>query len=108
MKNYFRDLKRREQTKKKHEGGVLIQDTALKYQATTADKFERQQQIELIEKHWLELPVDDQEILKLMIYDDLRQEDIAKKLEMPVGTVKSRTSRAFKRLRALVKAETPA
>jgi RNA polymerase sigma-70 factor (ECF subfamily) len=46
-----------------------------------------------------ELPVDQADIIRLSFYDGLSHSEIAKKLKIPLGTVKSRIRLAFARLR---------
>jgi RNA polymerase sigma-70 factor (ECF subfamily) len=46
-----------------------------------------------------ELSVDQETVLRLSFYDGLSHADIANKLELPLGTVKSRIRLAFSRLR---------
>jgi RNA polymerase sigma-70 factor (ECF subfamily) len=56
---------------------------------------------------WLDrLPVDQREVLLLVAVEDLRYEEVAAALGIPVGTVMSRLSRARARLRRMV-AEPP-
>jgi RNA polymerase sigma-70 factor (ECF subfamily) len=52
-----------------------------------------------------QLGSDDRVVLALRYYRDLALEDIAKLLDIPTGTVKSRLSRAHQRLRAALEAE---
>jgi RNA polymerase sigma-70 factor (ECF subfamily) len=52
------------------------------------------------------LPVDQREVLLLAAVEEMRYEEIASMLEVPIGTVMSRLSRARDRLRRLV-AEPP-
>jgi RNA polymerase sigma-70 factor (ECF subfamily) len=47
-----------------------------------------------------ELPAHEREVLALAYADGLAQSEIAERLELPIGTVKSRTRRALVRLRA--------
>jgi RNA polymerase sigma factor (sigma-70 family) len=47
-----------------------------------------------------ELPNDEQEIVRLQHFDGLTHVEIAERLELPAGTVKSRSFRAHKRLAA--------
>jgi RNA polymerase sigma-70 factor (ECF subfamily) len=58
--------------------------------------------MELIEltQHVGRLPVDQREVLLLAVVEEMRYEDIASALSIPVGTVMSRLSRARERLRA--------
>ena len=47
-----------------------------------------------------ELPAQEQEIVRLQHFEDLTHVEIAERLELPAGTVKSRSFRAHKRLAA--------
>ena len=47
-----------------------------------------------------ELPAEEQEIVRLQHFEGLTHTQIAARLELPAGTVKSRSFRAHKRLAA--------
>jgi RNA polymerase sigma-70 factor (ECF subfamily) len=49
-----------------------------------------------------ELPADEREIVRLAHYLGLTQSQIAERLDVPIGTVKSRSSRAHRRLASLL------
>jgi RNA polymerase sigma factor (sigma-70 family) len=49
-----------------------------------------------------ELPAEEREIVRLQHFEGLTQGQIAQQLELPVGTVKSRSFRAHKRLASLL------
>ena len=49
-----------------------------------------------------ELPTTDRQLIKLQHFDELTHAEIAEELEIPLGTVKSRTFRAHKRLAGLL------
>jgi RNA polymerase sigma factor (sigma-70 family) len=49
-----------------------------------------------------ELPADEQEVVRLQHFDALTHEEIAQRLEIAVGTVKSRSFRAHKRLASML------
>jgi RNA polymerase sigma-70 factor, ECF subfamily len=59
---------------------------------------------EQLERGLAQLKPDDRVLLALRYYRDLHLEDIAELLDVPVGTVKSRLSRAHQRLRATLDA----
>jgi RNA polymerase sigma factor (sigma-70 family) len=49
-----------------------------------------------------ELPDEQRQVIELMYFDGLSQSKIAKRLSLPLGTVKSRTLLAMRRLRGLL------
>ena len=49
-----------------------------------------------------ELPEHDRELIRLQHYDDLTHSEIATRLDIPLGTVKSRSFRAHRRLAGLL------
>jgi len=49
-----------------------------------------------------ELPTPDRELIRMQHFDELSQAEIASQLEIPLGTVKSRTFRAHRRLAGLL------
>jgi RNA polymerase sigma-70 factor, ECF subfamily len=51
------------------------------------------------------LPADERELLRLRFYDELSQTEIAERLDVPLGTVKSRMVRGLERLRTLIDEE---
>ena len=54
------------------------------------------------------LPATERELLRLAYFEQLTQQEIAHRLQLPIGTVKSRTSHAFRSLRALLEDDEPA
>ena len=64
-----------------------------------ATQYTRMELVELMQ-HVGRLPVDQREVLLLAAVEELRYEDIAATLAIPIGTVMSRLSRARGRLRA--------
>jgi RNA polymerase sigma-70 factor (ECF subfamily) len=47
-----------------------------------------------------DLPADEREVVRLQHLDGLTQREIADRLDIPLGTVKSRSVRAYRRLAA--------
>jgi RNA polymerase sigma-70 factor (ECF subfamily) len=45
-----------------------------------------------------ELPDDERQVVRLQYLDGLTQSEVAERLEVPLGTVKSRSFRAYRRL----------
>ena len=62
------------------------------------DRIELRQVVERLDR----LPVEQREVLLLVAVEDLRYEEVAAALAIPVGTVMSRLSRARARLRRMV------
>ncbi len=54
-----------------------------------------------------QLPPSDQQVLSLIAVDGLRYDEVATRLDVPVGTVRSRLSRARARLRTILGEVTP-
>jgi len=66
-----------------------------------ANQLERVELLEIVEQ-MRRLPADQREVLMLAAVEEMRYEDIANVLSIPVGTVMSRLSRARDKLRRLV------
>lgn len=64
--------------------------------------FEADEQAQTLRKALRELPPDQAELLRLSFYDELSHSTIARLLQLPLGTVKSRIRLAFSRLRDLM------
>lgn len=60
---------------------------------------ERQQSAEILKKAMELLPKEQLCLLKMSFYDDVSQSEIAKKMNIPLGTVKSRMRLAVEKLR---------
>ncbi len=58
---------------------------------------------EIVREALQELPVNQQEVLKMAYYDGLSQSEITKKLNIPLGTVKTRSRQGLLKLRKLLK-----
>jgi RNA polymerase sigma-70 factor (ECF subfamily) len=46
------------------------------------------------------IPVEQRQIIEMMYFDGLTQRDISERLQLPLGTVKSRTLLAMRKLRS--------
>lgn len=69
---------------------------------SAVDHVEQNQYAALVQKAMAHLPPEQLEIVRLSFYDGLSHGDIAERLAMPLGTVKSRIRLAFKRIRDAV------
>ena len=58
-------------------------------------------------EHFEKLPIRDKVILSLIVLEGMKYEEAAAMLEIPVGTVRSRLSRARNRLKNMVEEGTP-
>jgi RNA polymerase sigma factor (sigma-70 family) len=70
-----------------------------------ADRVDRDERIRQIRAHLRRLPRHEQEIVELCVWAGLDQQAAAIALDIPVGTVKSRLSRARQHLRDLLASE---
>jgi RNA polymerase sigma-70 factor, ECF subfamily len=68
-------------------------------------RYEQQAEIRDVTRALVHLPTDSREILLLVAVEEMPYADIAVLLDVPIGTVMSRLSRARERLRALMNAE---
>ncbi|RXZ77846.1 RNA polymerase sigma factor [Paenibacillaceae bacterium] len=66
---------------------------------------ERQWERERVIQALSEIPDDEREIVILRFYQELKLDEIAETVEIPLSTVKTKLYRAFKRLAALLKEE---
>ena len=69
-------------------------------------KINREQKNQRVILALTDLPLDQERIIRMSFYDGLSHSEIAKQLEIPLGTVKSRIRLAFGRLRDSVYLET--
>ena len=69
-------------------------------------KINREQKNQRVILALTDLPLDQARIIRMSFYDGLSHSEIAKQLEIPLGTVKSRIRLAFSRLRDSVYLET--
>lgn len=60
-----------------------------------------------VRKAMAELPVEQVELLQMAFFEGLSHRDIAEKIDLPLGTVKSRLRLAFEKLRRLLGEEAP-
>ncbi|MCY7278783.1 MAG: sigma-70 family RNA polymerase sigma factor [Phormidesmis sp. CAN_BIN44] len=57
------------------------------------------EQAETVRQALAQLPTDEQQVLRIAYYEGLSQTEIAKRLNLPLGTVKTRSRQGLKRLR---------
>ena len=72
-------------------------------QNNSIDKVSLGEVAQLIREALQELPANQQEVLKMAYYDGLSQSEITQKLNIPLGTVKTRTRQGLLKLRKLLK-----
>jgi len=75
-------------------------------QQSPLETLEIKQQQELLQNALTQLPSEQKEILILNYFEGLSRSQIAKKLNLPVGTVKSRVRLAFVQLKRILAAQT--
>ena len=75
-------------------------DTAGQAEPTTSDGFEAAARAWAVREALGALPAREYDIMRLAYFEGLTQVEIAERLALPVGTVKSRTTSAHRRLRA--------
>ncbi|MDH5179257.1 MAG: RNA polymerase sigma factor [Gammaproteobacteria bacterium] len=75
-----------------------IDDVVLKSPLTPERQFERQEITTLVRKHMEELTIGQRQVLSLVDLQGFSYDEVAKALDIPVGTVMSRLSRARKQL----------
>ena len=86
--------------------------TALAGETTTADdgaeaKLDAERMRGALARCLADLPAEEADVLYLLVWAELDQREIATALEVPLGTVKSRLSRARKRLREALELREP-
>jgi len=74
-------------------------DPALRTEAQSAETLH---EVWEVRRAVTELPVEEREIVRLQHFDGLTHAEIAQRLQLPAGTVKSRSFRAHKRLASLL------
>lgn len=90
------DLYRRE---RRSAGQVPLEDRDV---AVFPQSFERTWEIWEVRTALEELPADERDVVRLAHLEGMTQRQIAQRLDVPIGTVKSRTARAHRRLAGLL------
>jgi RNA polymerase sigma-70 factor (ECF subfamily) len=80
-------------------------DLPLVHEATAADAYGRVLYRDELERGFRRLPIDQRAVVVLHHLVDLPLEQVAEALDIPVGTVKSRLSRAMEGLRGAIEAD---
>jgi RNA polymerase sigma-70 factor, ECF subfamily len=75
-------------------------------EASAEDRLARFQEDSLVSKALLEIPDEQRQLLILSYVDDIPQSEIATRLHIPLGTVKSRMRLAYRRLQKLLETVT--
>lgn len=75
-------------------------ETRATYELDPLSKMADQENVELLKRRISELSAEQQEVIRLRIFEDLTFADIAKKMQIPIGTALSRMRLALDRLRA--------
>lgn len=103
MRNHFYEAGRKIQMGKKHAVRVGLHEQVRRAEPNQADALETAQMVDIIKKHMEALSPREREFINLAVNEGLSQEEVAERLKMPLGTVKSGTKRAYDHLRELVK-----
>lgn len=74
---------------------------------STSSRHEQQAEVRDVARALARLPAESREILLLVAVEEMPYADAAELLDLPIGTVMSRLSRARERLRALMNGEAP-
>jgi RNA polymerase sigma-70 factor (ECF subfamily) len=94
------DVVRREESQRRRaEGSADVADASDDPGITVVDAVSRPQERIAVRAALDELPGEQRRVLELMYYDGLSQSQIAARLSLPLGTVKSRTLLGMRRLR---------
>lgn len=73
--------------------------------ASSDEKINRQQEDALVRQALTVLPEEQLKVVQMSFLDDLSQNEIAKRLDVPLGTVKSRMRLAYTKLRQTLEGE---
>jgi RNA polymerase sigma factor (sigma-70 family) len=86
----------------KREASIVEADAAPDPGESALEVLERYETAEQVRLALSKLPVKDREILALKYLEEMKTEEMAQCLDIPVGTVKARIHRALARLKALL------
>jgi RNA polymerase sigma factor (sigma-70 family) len=98
------DAVRREEAQRRRADQVTAgyRDEAADHADDVVAELGRPQERRLVRAALAELPDEQQQVLQLMYFEGLSQAQVAARLGLPLGTVKSRTLLAMRRLRSLL------
>ncbi len=78
-------------------------ETKAIYELNPLSKMADKEDVELLKRRISELPSEQQKVLRLRIFEDMTFAEIAKTMQIPLGTALSRMRLALERLRAVAK-----
>jgi RNA polymerase sigma factor (sigma-70 family) len=93
------DVYRREQRHRNLDNIDTADSTSL---VTLPPSIERMHEVAEVRRALDELPTTDRDLIRMQHFDELSHAEIADELEIPLGTVKSRTFRAHRRLAGIL------
>jgi RNA polymerase sigma factor (sigma-70 family) len=99
--NVVRNVRR---TRRRHRSAIerLPRDRVVDFAVDVEERLDDERQMRAVLRVLGKLPRGDQDVLALCVWEGLTYEEAAVALDVPVGTVRSRLSRARARLRELV------
>ncbi|MGF1538105.1 MAG: sigma-70 family RNA polymerase sigma factor, partial [Elainellaceae cyanobacterium] len=90
-----RSRQRKTQRKLKMQGDAR---STISSEATPMEVASQREEHREVQQALTELPSNQQEVLRMMYYDGLTQAEISQQLNIPIGTVKSRSRRGLLKL----------
>ncbi len=96
-------LRSRRVVERTHE--AAFQEVPLDTSPEGADNVFMHERRERVQRELLNLPAEQRAVLEMAFYEGLTQTEIASRAELPLGTVKTRTLLAMKKLRNALRAE---
>jgi RNA polymerase sigma-70 factor, ECF subfamily len=87
---------------RRHDNTVAIDDGAAAHTAVPGPSMEQAWQVWQVRSALDRLPPDERDVLKLAYFDGMTQTEVAEALGIALGTVKSRTMRAQRRLAGML------
>jgi RNA polymerase sigma-70 factor (ECF subfamily) len=93
------DATRREAARRRHDEAPVLADPPVVLEDEVIEEIDLPEQRRRVREALDSLPAAQREIVELMYFDGLTQSQIAERLAIPLGTVKSRALLAMRRLR---------